>query len=64
MVFCESTVSAKAQLEVARATGSKFGGTFYVDSLSGEDGPAPTYLKLLQHNVELIREGLSNFSQE
>jgi manganese transport system substrate-binding protein len=33
-VFCESTVSSKAQQEVARAGGARFGGTFYVDSLS------------------------------
>ncbi|MEC4819214.1 MAG: metal ABC transporter substrate-binding protein, partial [Scytonema sp. PMC 1069.18] len=46
-VFCESTVSDEAQKEVANATGTKFGGVFYVDSLSGENGPAPTYLKLI-----------------
>ena len=57
-IFCESTVSAKAQLEVAKSSGSVFGGTFYVDSLSEPDGPAPTYIDLLRHNVGLITEGL------
>ncbi len=57
-IFCESTVSSKAQMEVAKSSGAVFGGTFYVDSLSGPDGPAPTYINLLRHNVRLIIEGL------
>ena len=57
-IFCESTVSSKAQIEVAKATGAKFGGTFYVDSLSGPDGPASTLLELQRHNVRLITKGL------
>lgn len=57
-VFCESTVSDKAQKEVANATGAKFGGVFYVDSLSGEGGPAPTYLKLIEYNVNTLIKGL------
>lgn len=57
-VFCESTVSDQAQRQVAEATGVRFGGTFYVDSLSSKDGPAPTLLDLQRHNVNLIRRGL------
>jgi manganese transport system substrate-binding protein len=57
-IFCESTVSDEAQKEVARASGARFGGTFYVDSLSGPDGPAPTLLDLQRHNVGLILKGL------
>ncbi len=58
-IFCESTVSDEAQLEVAKASGAVFGGTFYVDSLSDLNGPAPTYIELLRHNVRLIIDGLS-----
>ena len=58
-IFCESTVSSEAQMEVAKSSGAVFGGTFYVDSLSDLNGPAPTYIDLLRHNVELITEGLS-----
>ena len=57
-IFCESTVSDKAQREVAAAAGARFGGTFYVDSLSSPEGPAPTLLDLQRHNVGLIRKGL------
>ena len=59
-IFCESTVSDEAQREVAQASGSRFGGTFYVDSLSAADGPAPTLLDLQRHNVRLIQQGLGS----
>lgn len=52
VVFCESTVSSKAQEQVAKETGARLGGVFYVDSLSGDDGPTPTYLKMLEYNVD------------
>ena len=58
-IFCESTVSSKAQMEVAKSSGAFFGGTFYVDSLSENNGPASTYIDLLRHNVRLITKGLS-----
>ncbi len=60
VIFCESTVSSKAQREVAKASGAKFGGVFYVDSLSGPNGPAPTLLDLQRHNLRLIRKGLTS----
>ena len=61
-VFCESTVSNESQLVVADETGAKFGGNLYVDSLSQEDGPASTYLNMLNHNLNLIKDGLNDNS--
>ncbi len=57
-VFCESTVEPKIQDEVVKATGAKFGGVLYVDSLSQADGPAYSYLSLLEHTVKTIIGGL------
>ena len=57
-VFCESTVSNEGQKEVARATGAKFGGNLYVDSLSTADGPVPTFVDLLKYDTQVISEGL------
>jgi manganese transport system substrate-binding protein len=57
-IFCESTVSNAPQLQVAKETGATFGGVFYVDSLSEADGPAATYLDLLEHNVTTLITGL------
>ena len=59
-VFCESTVNNEAQLQVAKETGAKFAGVFYVDSLSPADGPASTYLKLLEYNVNTLIKGLQS----
>ncbi|MCA2642160.1 zinc ABC transporter substrate-binding protein, partial [Microcystis sp. M087S2] len=57
-VFCESTVSDKAMQQVVKETGAKYGGVFYVDSLSPPDGLTPTYLKLLEYNVNTLIKGL------
>ncbi|MGK2877366.1 MAG: metal ABC transporter substrate-binding protein [Solirubrobacterales bacterium] len=58
-VFCESTVSNKAQLQVAQESGAEFGGVLYVDSLSKLGGPVPTYLDLLKRDTETIVKGLT-----
>jgi manganese transport system substrate-binding protein len=57
-VFCESTVSDESQMVVVRETGAKFGGNLFVDSLSVDGGPASTYIKMLEHNLHLIKKGL------
>ncbi|MFG1172881.1 metal ABC transporter substrate-binding protein [Erwiniaceae bacterium CAU 1747] len=57
-VFSESTVSDKAARQVARETGSHYGGVLYVDSLSQRDGPVPTYLDLLRVTSETIVSGI------
>lgn len=59
VVFSESTVSSKPAEQVARETGSAYGGVLYVDSLSAEDGPVPTYLDLLRVTVETVVQGLT-----
>lgn len=57
VVFSESTVSNKPAKQVARETGARYGGVLYVDSLTDADGPAPTYLKLLEANADTIVKG-------
>ena len=57
VVFSESTISDKPARQVAKETGARYGGVLYVDSLTGEDGPAPTYLKLLEYNAQTIVKG-------
>ncbi|HET8958205.1 MAG TPA: zinc ABC transporter substrate-binding protein [Microcella sp.] len=58
-VFCESTVSNEPMLQVVADTGSRYGGTLYVDSLSDTDGPVPSYLALLRHAADTIAAGLT-----
>jgi manganese/iron transport system substrate-binding protein len=57
VVFSESTISDRAARQVARETGARYGGVLYVDSLSAENGPVPTYLDLLKVTVETIAKG-------
>lgn len=57
-VFCESTVNDEAQRQVAAETGAELGRKLYVDSLSTPDGPVPTYLDLLRHDIDSIVDGL------
>lgn len=62
-IFCESTVSDEGQKQVAKTTGARFGGNLYVDSLSTEEGPVPTFLDLLEYDARTITNGLLAGSQ-
>ncbi|GKV88582.1 MULTISPECIES: metal ABC transporter substrate-binding protein [Pectobacterium] len=59
VVFSESTVSDKPAKQVSKETGAKYGGVLYVDSLSTEKGPVPTYIDLLKVTVETIAKGFN-----
>ncbi|OUD08815.1 iron ABC transporter substrate-binding protein [Marivivens niveibacter] len=58
-VFSESTVSARPAEQIARETDAEYAGVLYVDSLSANDGPVPTYLDLLRVTSETILNGLT-----
>lgn len=59
VIFSESTVSPEPARQVARETGARYGGVLYVDSLSGPEGPVPSYLELLRVTAATIAEGLA-----
>jgi manganese/iron transport system substrate-binding protein len=59
VIFSESTVSADPAKQVASETGATYGGILYVDSLSEDNGPVPTYLDLLRTTTATITKGLS-----
>ncbi|GAA1120466.1 metal ABC transporter solute-binding protein, Zn/Mn family [Nesterenkonia jeotgali] len=56
-IFCESTVNDSAQRQVAETTGATLSEPLHVDSITESDGPAPSYLELLEHDLDLILEG-------
>ena len=58
-VFCESTVSQSPAQQVARETGAAYGGVLYVDSLTEEDGPVPSYIDLLRVTSQTIASGIT-----
>jgi manganese transport system substrate-binding protein len=45
--------------QVVDATDASFGGILYVDSLSEQDGPVPTYLDLVRYNATTIADALT-----
>ncbi|OOF65924.1 metal ABC transporter substrate-binding protein [Rodentibacter sp. Ppn85] len=57
VVFSESTISPKPAQQVAKESGAKYGGVLYVDSLSTQEGPVPTYIDLLNTTVSTIVKG-------
>ena len=57
VVFSESTVSDRAMRQVVAETGARYGGVLHVDSLTGPEGPAATYLDLLAYNTDVLLQG-------
>jgi zinc/manganese transport system substrate-binding protein len=51
-LFVENVVDPRLVRLIARETGARIGGTLYSDALTGPDGPAPTYLDMMRHNVQ------------
>lgn len=64
VVFSESTISPQPAKQVAAATGAIYGGKLYVDSLTTEDGPVPTYLDLLKVTTGTIADGFKEGIRE
>ncbi|MCZ4273050.1 metal ABC transporter substrate-binding protein [Maritalea porphyrae] len=58
-VFSESTISSAPAEQVARETDADYAGVLYVDSLTDENGPVPTFLDLLRVTSQTIADGLS-----
>ena len=57
VIFSESTISDKPAKQVSKETGARYGGVLYVDSLSNEKGPVPTYIDLINTTVQTIAKG-------
>ncbi len=58
-VFLENVSDQRLMQQIARETGARIGGTLYSDSLSAPDGPAPTYIRMMRHNIRTIAEALA-----
>src|SRR6185312_9433855 len=59
-VFLENLSDDRLVGRIAAETGAKSGGTLYSDSLTGENGPAPTYIALVRHNIKALTSALGN----
>jgi zinc/manganese transport system substrate-binding protein len=50
-VFLENISDPRLMQRIAKETGAKIGGTLYSDALTASDGPAPTYIDMMRHNL-------------
>jgi len=50
-VFLENMADSRLIQQLAKEAGAAIGGTLYVDALSPETGPAPSYVAMFRHNV-------------
>ena len=57
-VFIENISDQRLIQQIARETGARIGGTLYSDALSKPEGPAPTYIRMMRHNIRAISEAL------
>jgi zinc/manganese transport system substrate-binding protein len=54
-IFIENITNRRLVEQIAGETGVRIGGTLYSDALSVPDGPAATYLELMENNIGAIR---------
>ena len=57
-VFMENMSNPKVLEQLSKEANIKPAGELYPDALSTADGPAPSYLKMMRHNVEQLLAGL------
>ena len=58
-IFIENISDPRLIQQISSETGAKIGGSLFSDSLSVADGPAPTYIAMMRHNIRLISEALT-----
>jgi zinc/manganese transport system substrate-binding protein len=59
-VFLENVSDPRLMQQIAAETGARIGGTLYSDSLTGENGAAPTYIDMVRHNITNLTSALAN----
>jgi ABC-type Zn uptake system ZnuABC Zn-binding protein ZnuA len=57
-LFLENISDRRLMEEIARETGAGLGPPLYSDALSAPDGPAPTYIRMIEHNTAVLQAGM------
>jgi len=57
-VFLENVTDERLIKQIASETRAKIGGTLYSDALTDANGPAPSYIDLIRHNVRELAAAL------
>ncbi|MBY0383052.1 MAG: metal ABC transporter substrate-binding protein [Xanthobacteraceae bacterium] len=58
-VFLENIADPRLIKLIGSETGAKIGGTLYSDSLTEENGDAPTYIAMVRHNIKALASALT-----
>jgi zinc/manganese transport system substrate-binding protein len=58
-VFLENISDPRLMRRISAETGAKIGGTLYSDSLTQENGDAPTYIDMVRHNIKALTSALN-----
>jgi len=59
-VFLENVSDPRLMRRISAETGARIGGTLYSDSLTGENGDAPTYIEMVRHNIKALTGALAD----
>lgn len=59
-VFLENISDDRLIRQIAAETGAKVGGILISDGLTGEKGPAPTYIDMVRHNIKALTSALDH----
>ncbi len=59
-VFLENVSDPRLIKRIAEETGARIGGTLFSDALSGDKGPAPTYIDMMRHNLKQLSAALTS----
>ena len=57
-VFLENVTDPRLMTQISRETGAKIGNPLFTDSLSVENGPAPTYIDMMRANLASFTKAL------
>jgi zinc/manganese transport system substrate-binding protein len=57
-VFLENISDPRLMRRISAETGARIGGTLVSDSLTGENGDAPTYIDMVRHNIKALTSAL------
>jgi zinc/manganese transport system substrate-binding protein len=59
-VFLENISDPRLMRRISAETGARIGGTLVSDSLTAENGEAPTYIDMVRHNIKALTSALTN----
>ena len=57
-LFLENISDPRLMEALARETGATLGPPLYSDAISGPNGPAPTYIRMIEYNTAALRAGM------